>query len=164
METYMKILIISDNHGASDAVRLSVRKEHPDKILHLGDSEGDRYDLEQIVENIPFEMVKGNCDSYFYGHPDNLTITIGSHVIFMTHGHAYNVKYSLSELRAIASSSGAEYALYGHTHVPDVDYNGGITCINPGSIAYPRQIGRKATYAIMNLDDQDNLTFEIKEL
>lgn len=160
----MKILILSDNHRASDAVRLAIRKEQPDKILHLGDSEGDRYDFEQIVGNIPFEMVKGNCDSYFHGHPDSLTITVGSHVIFMTHGHSHDVKYGLGELRAAANNAGAEYALYGHTHIPDVDYNCGITCINPGSIAYPRQQGRKPTYAIMNLDDQDNLTFEIREL
>ena len=39
----VKILIVSDSHGDSTYLRLAVKKERPDAIVHLGDHASDAY-------------------------------------------------------------------------------------------------------------------------
>ena len=56
-----------------------------------------------------------------------------------THGHTYNVKYTLSQLKSAARSNGADIVLYGHTHVAKTEYDDGLYVMNPGSISHPRE-------------------------
>lgn len=42
--------------------------------------------------------------------------------------------------------------MYGHTHKPVVDREGDLTAVNPGSLTYPRQEGRRPSFIIMDLD------------
>ncbi len=43
--------------------------------------------------------------------------------------------------------------MYGHTHKPSLSVEDGVMVLNPGSIAYPRQAGRKATYMVMEIEE-----------
>ena len=52
--------------------------------------------------------------------------------------------------------------MYGHTHRPDIDTEGNVIAINPGSLSYPRQEGRKATYIVMEVSDAGEVTFTLK--
>jgi len=52
-----------------------------------------------------------------------------------THGHNYKVKYSTDELENKARSLGAKIALYGHTHVSNIEYKDGLYIVNPGTVA-----------------------------
>ena len=56
---------------------------------------------------------------------------------------------------------GCDIVMYGHTHRPDIDLDGGIIAINPGSLTYPRQQGRKPTYVIMDIDKFGTTTFTL---
>ena len=46
------------------------------------------------------------------------------------------------------------FVMYGHTHVPYIEIGDDVTILNPGSISYPRQPGRKPTFLIMEIDEE----------
>ena len=48
-----------------------------------------------------------------------------------------------------------DIVLYGHTHRPEVDRKGKVIAVNPGSLSYPRQEGRRPSYIIMEADEND---------
>ena len=43
-----------------------------------------------------------------------------------------------------------DVVMYGHTHVPFIEIGDDMTILNPGSISYPRQAGRKPTFLLMD--------------
>ena len=45
--------------------------------------------------------------------------------------------------------------MFGHTHRPYLDQGKEITVLNPGSVSYPRQEGRKGSYMIMEMCIRD---------
>ncbi|MCF0128782.1 MAG: metallophosphoesterase [Pseudobutyrivibrio sp.] len=158
----MKILVVSDTHGKHYNFEDAVKKEKPHKVFHLGDSEGFQQEIMDIA-GCPVEFVAGNCDSYS-GLPAFLVMSVGKHVVMLTHGHHYQVRSGLLTLRNAAREKGADIVLYGHTHVPDIDYNLGITCANPGSISYPRQTPRDYTYMILDVDKEGEVHISIHAL
>ena len=54
--------------------------------------------------------------------------------------------------------------MYGHTHRPDIDLEDGVKVINPGSLSYPRQSGRQATYIIMEVNTEGEVEFTLKHV
>ena len=49
-----------------------------------------------------------------------------------------------------------------HTHKPHLEYcRDGLVVLNPGSLSYPRQEGRKPSYMLMELDHQGEAHFTI---
>ena len=51
--------------------------------------------------------------------------------------------------------------MYGHTHKPVIDVDKDITAINPGSLSFPRQEGRKPSYIIMDLDRDGQVHYHL---
>ena len=47
--------------------------------------------------------------------------------------------------------------LFRHIHVPVVEKEAGVLLVNPGSLAYPRQRGRRPSYAVMETDGKDEM-------
>ena len=130
----MKILIISDSHGNDSAVASAIYKECPDAIIHLGDGCTD------IPESLDFPcyQVCGNCDSFTCNLPNKQIIELEGVRIFMTHGHLYNVKTTMSSIYLAALEANADIALFGHTHMPFTDINPQNPALfNPGSIRRP---------------------------
>ena len=106
-----KLLVLSDSHGARDAIKRILNKEqnNVDAVIFLGD--GLR-DLEQALAFFPHlrvYSVAGNCD---YGALEPLDGLAGfdQTVVFYTHGHMYGVKYDLDTLADAAAARGAEVA------------------------------------------------------
>jgi hypothetical protein len=126
---------------------------HPDitRVLHCGDGDADVISLQAMLPDIRFDAVRGNCDlgEVF---PLQRLLRIGGRRIFMTHGHAYGTKYGVDELVAQGRKDRADVVLFGHTHHPLIEREGGILLVNPGSIA-GRFPARRATYAILDLTD-----------
>ena len=54
--------------------------------------------------------------------------------------------------------------MFGHTHRPYFEQDEDITVLNPGSVSYPRQEGRRGSYMIMEMDEEGDLKFEQKFL
>ena len=127
-----KLLVLSDSHGARDAIKRILNKEqnNVDAVIFLGD--GLR-DLEQALAFFPHlrvYSVAGNCD---YGALEPLDGLAGfdQTVVFYTHGHMYGVKYDLDTLADAAAARGAEVALFGHSHIPTRSSGARCFCSTP---------------------------------
>lgn len=157
----MKVLIVSDTHRDNENFLKVLEKEKPiDMLIHCGDIEGSEY-LYQEAANCPCHMVMGNND-FFSMLPKEEEFYIGKYKVFLTHGHYYYVYMDNEKLKREAKERGADIVMFGHIHRPLVDISKDVIAVNPGSLTYPRQIGRKPSYIIMNVSDKDGVSFEIK--
>ncbi len=159
----MKVLIVSDTHRRNENY-FKVLKYHPDAdaIIHCGDIEGSEYALEQAAP-CPVYMVTGNND-FFSELPRELEIELGGYKIWVTHGHTYYVSMSNEYLAQEAVARHVDIVCFGHTHKPSVTQENGVTLVNPGSLSYPRQDGRKPSYCIMETDRFGDIHFTIAYL
>ncbi len=158
-----KILIIGDTHRYDDNFfRILDREGQFDMLIHTGDIEGSEA-LYAENAHCPVHMVAGNNDFFSFLNKEE-EFLIGDYKVFLTHGHHYNISMGSELLRLEAAERGADIVMFGHTHRPMVDMSKGLIAVNPGSLTYPRQEGRKPSYIIMTLDEQGKAGFEIKYL
>ena len=97
-------------------------------------------------------IVRGNND-FFSDLPREEEFYIGEKKVFITHGNNYYVSLGPEQIREEGGARGADIVMYGHTHRPYLDQQTDITVLNPGSLSYPRQEGRKGSYMIMELSE-----------
>ena len=161
----MKILVVSDTHRKDDNLKLVLSEECPlDMLIHLGDAEGSEHFIPDWVNpECRMEMVLGNND--FFSRLDReREIDIAGHKAFITHGHYYGVSMGPEGLVDEAKSRGCDIAMYGHTHIPFLDVIDGVTVLNPGSLSYPRQEGRRPSYMIIHVDADGKMDYQQKYL
>lgn len=159
----MKILVISDTHGKSENLDYVLEKVKPiDALIHCGDVEG-REDYIEAMAECPVYIVSGNND-FFSELPREIEETIGNQKVMVTHGHTYGVSMDLGMLAQEGRAREVDIVAFGHTHKPVVKYRDGVTLINPGSLSYPRQEGRRPTYMIMEIDRQGEVHYTINEI
>ena len=166
-------LVLSDSHGRT-AHLLRVMEQinfRPEAILFLGDGVRDLRVLQEHPQyrDIPIHAVSGNCDCFidFTGakEPNVRLLPVGTHRIFMTHGHLYGIGGGLSAAAQNALMQGADVLLYGHTHVAAEEYRtfsrrdeDGVArertllIANPGSIGQPRD-GAGYRFGVLTLTD-----------
>ena len=106
------------------------------------------------------EIVLGNND-FFSELPRELMLDIGPYKVWVVHGHNYYVSMGNENLKREAVERGADIVFYGHTHRPVLDMDDDVIAVNPGSLSYPRQEGRRPSYALMEMDNRDELQFSI---
>lgn len=148
----MKVLIVSDSHRDNSNIEKILKKVKPiDMLIHCGDAEGAERYIQQLAE-CPIYVVAGNND-FFSTLQKELVFNIDKYKVFLTHGHYYYVSMGTERLVEEAKLRGVDIVMYGHTHKPLIDIRDDIVIINPGSISYPRQEGRKPTYIIMETDE-----------
>ena len=140
----MKILILSDAHGANRRIEQAIAL-HPDAelILYLGDGSRGACDVfSTLPPNVAAVAVHGNCDGPFSGGlRDEEILDLEGHRILLCHGHRYGVKGGLGHLIASAKRQGADIALFGHTHERHEEYlpEYGLWLFNPGALSYPER-------------------------
>ena len=61
-----------------------------------------------------------------------------------------------------AVTRNADIVMFGHTHKPYFSQKDGLTVLNPGSLSYPRQDGRKPSYMVMEIDEEGKAHYEQK--
>ena len=161
----LRILILSDSHGRNENVELAIAQVREEigefqMLIHLGDV-GDARELESLA-GVPCYIVRGNTD-YDAKLLNANVIEAGGHRIFATHGHLYQVDMRLDLLRFAALENDCDIAMYGHTHVPYLEEDpDDVTILNPGSISKPRQADHRYTYMVMEIDDEDEVTYELR--
>lgn len=151
----MKLLIASDIHGSAfylTGLLSAMEKEKPEKLILLGDIlyHGPRndlpcgYDPKKVIEELnkikdSILCVRGNCDTEvdqmvleFPILAEYALIYYEGKMIFMTHGH----KFNLTNPPLIKEG---DILLHGHTHVPACQKSGSFTYINPGSVSIPKE-------------------------
>ena len=159
----MKVLILSDTHGYNDTMYEVIDREAPfDMLIHCGDLEG-AYDELRTKVNCTLHVVAGNND--YDPDMDRVRVfDIGKYKAVLTHGHRYRLYSDLSPLSYLAVENHADFVFFGHTHVPMIKEEGPVTLINPGSLTYPRQHGRKPSYIVGTIEDGSNPVFEVRYL
>ncbi|SFK75054.1 hypothetical protein SAMN05216390_103104 [Lachnospiraceae bacterium KH1T2] len=159
----MKILIVSDTHGKHENLREIINKVKPiDMLLHCGDVE----DGEEIINELAgceTKIVAGNND-FFSALPRELEFDVEGYHVFMTHGNIYNIALGPERIAEEGASRNADIVLCGHTHKPMVGNVDGIKVINPGSVSYPRQEGRRPSYVIWEFDQHGTPFFAVNYL
>ena len=147
----MRILIVSDTHRKHANLEKVLKKVKPlDLIIHLGDAEGTE-DYIEAVADCPVEIIAGNND-FFSKLAKETELQIGRYRVFLTHGHYYYVSVGMEHLCEEARARGADIVMYGHTHRPCIEYMNKLVVLNPGSISYPRQEGKRPSYIMMEID------------
>ena len=157
----MKILIVSDTHRRDGNLREIIEKQSPfDMLIHLGDTEGSEVNFKEWVnnDNCVVHVVRGNND--FFSQTDReKEISIGKYRAFLTHGHMYGVSFELETIKDEARARKVDIVMFGHTHKPYLERRGDLTVLNPGSLSFPRQEGRRPSYMLMDLDDEGEAHF-----
>lgn len=161
----MKALIVSDTHGMNDNLIKVIKKVGPvDLLIHAGDAHGAE-DIMREMAGCGVKVVLGNND-FCYDLKYEEEFDFDGYHVLLTHGHKYSVYYGTDRLFYIGKERGADIVIYGHTHVPSLEYDNDfhMWCVNPGSLSLPRQEGRKPSYAIMETDRQGEVHFTINYL
>lgn len=150
----MKLLIASDIHGSAfwcERLLQLAEKEQPDKLILLGDIlyHGPRNDLpkdyspKRVIPMLAswaekILCVRGNCeaevDQMVLNFPcmaQYSQLAVDGIGFFLTHGHHHNP----DNLPPMAAG---DVFLFGHTHVKMDEIRNGVRCLNPGSVAIPK--------------------------
>lgn len=126
----MLIAVVSDTHRDSYTIREVLKKiEQADVLIHLGDNVSDAVEMASKFKGRTI-YVKGNCD-FAPSVPSEIVEELGGKRFFITHGHNYGVKQSIGLLKQKAEHEGAHIALYGHTHISSVIYEGAYGVLIP---------------------------------
>lgn len=157
----MRVLIVSDTHRQNENYLKILKKEKQfDMVVHCGDAEGSEYLISEAA-GCPVKIITGNND-FFSNLPSEMEFEIGKYKVFLTHGHNYYVSMGNEMLKQEAAQRGCQIVFYGHTHRPVIETEGEVIAVNPGSVSYPRQEGRKPSYAVMTLDEKGDASFELR--
>ena len=161
----MKALIVSDTHGFDKNLFDVLDMVGPiDMLIHAGDVSGSERSIRAGV-HCALKMVTGNND---YGSPlsSEEEFEFDGYHILLTHGHRDGAYYGSDRLIYKAAERGANVVIYGHTHLPSIEYDPAlhIWAVNPGSLTLPRQEGRRPSYVIMETDRFGKVNFDLKYL
>lgn len=180
----MKLMFASDIHGslsAAEAVAHQYRVEGASRLVLLGDllyhgprnNLPDAYDpkgVTALLNGMREELlcVRGNCDAEvdqmvlsFPIMADYALFDLDGTTAFVTHGHLFN-------LDCLPPHKPGDLLIHGHTHVLTVQHKDGMTYINPGSAALPKENNPKSymvyedgVFTIKTLEGETILTHHI---
>jgi uncharacterized protein len=148
----VRLAAVSDTHShphPATATRLA--ELAPDAILHAGDI-GDLSVLDELAGIAPVHAVRGNIDTHAPNVPDALVLDIASAAplrILLTHIAVYGPKLRAPAAR-MARDEGAMLVVCGHSHVPFIGTDHGITLFNPGSIG-PRRFSLPIVFGTVDI-------------
>ncbi|MCL2754610.1 MAG: metallophosphoesterase [Oscillospiraceae bacterium] len=159
----MKITVFSDTHRNYGRLKDAIdRNLDSDLFIHLGDGLLEITDISneyaKKYPNLEFAYVRGNSD--FADYKDDCVVEIAGHKIFCTHGHNYDVHWSLKRISEKARSFGCKIALFGHTHIYRTEQIDSLYIMNPGSLDRPRG-GNRPTYGIITISDEGKIDMNI---
>ncbi len=156
----MRAAVFSDTHRNTRLMAEAIRRCQPDLVIHLGDHADDAEEVSLDFPDIPFSIVRGNCD-FGSDAPDWDVVSLGPVKAFLCHGHLYNVKFlGPSHLVYAALEHGASIALFGHTHVAMEERMGDVLVINPGTAGK----GRDLSWALLEVRDDGQIFCSLNEL
>ena len=156
----MKILIVSDTHRRNENYFQVIEQLGKlDLVIHCGDTEGSEYAISKGA-GCETLIVMGNND-FFSKLPREIETTIGKYKVWITHGHKYYVSMNNEIIKEEAVRRGVDIVFYGHSHRPTVEIEKDIIAVNPGSLSYPRQEGKRPSYVVMDIDRNGEAHFTI---
>jgi len=131
----MRIAVLSDTH-------LRVGKSLPrfvweqltdiDMILHAGDLT-HRGLLEELSCIAPVWAVRGNCDGWDLSLPDQEMVECAGLKIGLIHGDSGKGRSSAERAYYAFQDTAVNVIVFGHSHIPFMEWKEGILLFNPGS-------------------------------
>jgi len=122
--------VVADTHSQPHAATQGILKAlEPDAILHAGDI-GDLGVLEELAAIAPVFAIRGNIDAR--GLPDVLVLDAGALRVVMLHIGVAGPRLRADAAR-LAREARAQLVVCGHSHVPFIGGERGVTVFNPGS-------------------------------
>ncbi len=148
----LRLAVVADTHSRPhpDATR-HLRAYAPAAILHAGDI-GDREVLDGLAEIAPLLAIRGNIDVRSHDLPDVLTIAVeGAPAlrILLVHIGVAGVKIR-ADVARMARAEKASLVVCGHSHIPFVGEDRGLTVFNPGSMG-PRRFTLPIVFGTMEI-------------
>lgn len=139
----MQIGVISDTHGLLRPEALHSLRDS-DFIIHAGDV-GDPEILTRLREIAPVTAVRGNIDRGAWAR--SLPITD----VLEVAGISIYVLHILAELDLKPQAAGFSAVVFGHSHVPKIEFQQQVLFFNPGS-AGPRRFKLPVTIGRLIVD------------
>ncbi len=149
-----RLVVVADTHSEPHprAYEL-VARERPDRILHAGDI-GDLRVVRELGQIAPTWAVRGNIDARTPGLPDLLRVDITDGGVRLFGILLFHIAVAGPRLRAdaarLAREEGAGVVVCGHSHVPFIGEDRGLTIFNPGSIG-PRRFHLPIVFGVMDI-------------
>ena len=139
----MLIGVISDTHGLLRPEALAAL-QGSSLIIHAGDV-GDPKILDRLSGIAPVTAVRGNVDreSWAKNLPETNIIEVDGVSIYVLH--------ILESLDLQPQAAGIGAVIYGHSHVPKQELQGGVLYFNPGS-AGPRRFKLPVTVGKLSIE------------
>lgn len=180
----MKLMFASDIHGSASAMQAILRQyklEGASRLVLLGDllyhgprnDLPDQYDPKAVTAMLnenktELLCVRGNCDAEvdqmvleFPIQADYALFDLDGTTAFVTHGHLFH-------LDNLPPHKNGDLLIHGHTHVHTVQHKDGMTYINPGSAALPKEnqpktymVYENGVFTVKTLDGETVLTHKI---
>lgn len=145
----MKIGVVADTHSEPNAKGLEVLAGlRPDVILHAGDI-GDLAVLKRLEQIAPLHAVRGNIDDASSGLPEARVLELGPLRLYLTHIAVYGPRIR-ADVAKKARAANTNLIICGHSHVPFIAVERGLTVFNPGSIG-PRRPGLPIVFGVADL-------------
>lgn len=88
---------------------------------------------------------------------DSIEVSFSGKKFFILHGDIYSSENHIYNVNDIDKNLLKKYDfyVYGHTHIPLIQYSYGCCIINPGSIGQPRDYTTLPSYAVVDLNTQE---------
>jgi putative phosphoesterase len=154
----LRLAVVADTHSAPHpAASKLLAAQRPDAILHAGDI-GDLAVLDALGTVAPVLAVRGNIDVRANTLPDVLTLDINAPGgvalrILLVH-IAVNGPRLRADIARLAHAEKASLVVCGHSHVPFIGRDRGLTMFNPGSIG-PRRFRLPILFGTVDVTRED---------
>lgn len=148
------VVVVADTHSEPHprAGEL-VARERPDRILHGGDI-GDLRVIRDLERIAPTSAVRGNIDARAQGLPDVIRIDVTDDGARLFGIVVFHIAVAGPRLRAdaarLAREEDASLVVCGHSHVPFIGEDRGLTIFNPGSIG-PRRFHLPIVFGVLEI-------------
>lgn len=150
----LRLAVVADTHSAPQPGTLDqLRALAPDAILHAGDI-GDLAVLDALRDVAPLYAIRGNIDGHRDDIPDHRVIDLvdGERAllrILLTHIAVAGPKLH-GNIVKLAKQETAKLVICGHSHVPFVGEDRGLTVFNPGSCG-PRRFSLPIVFGTVEI-------------
>lgn len=162
----LRLAIVADTHShPHPKTSALIEALAPDAIVHAGDI-GDLEVLSKLERLAPVIAVRGNIDERAGDLPDAVVIDVRSGgqagddapgssgqsalKLLLMHIAVYGPKVRADAAR-LAGETGAKLILCGHSHVPFIGRDRGLTLFNPGSCG-PRRMHLPILFGVLTIE------------
>lgn len=153
-----RVAVVADTHSRPHAQGLEhLAALRPQAIVHAGDI-GAAPVLETLAAIAPVHAVRGNIDAAASGLPEHLVLRFvrdGEPALtaLLTHVAVAGTRIRADAAKR-ATAAGAQLVLCGHSHVPFLTQERGLTLFNPGSMG-PRRFTLPILFGVLELGPRD---------